>query len=640
MRADPVPFARLRRPPGDSSLPPRQLQWLAMAALAAGSVGLDPTWLLGLLTLALLVLAALKLVEARDRGGRRLVALLQVLVCGLQAAQLPDLLPSLVQLLAAVLSLAGLLQLESGQATPWRRLLRQSLQVLAAALPMALVLFLLVPRLGPLTAMPAGPSGRAVTGLSADLDPGSIATLADDDGAAARVAFADDRPPPAEQRYWRVLVHERFDGRRWQRDDEDEELLRQDPAGSEAASGLSAALERAADRDQVWLAEPSRFTAVPWDGRSASPDPRLRLEPQGELRLRRPPIERRSYRLRPAAAPLPWQQRPPTPGALALPAAANPRLLALGRRWGQLPDPAARVAAAQAWFEAGGFRYDRRPGALPERDGLDVFLFESRVGFCGHYASAFSALMRAAGVPSRTVSGYLGGTWVVPVGGASYLELRQSDAHAWSEVWLGDQGWQRVDPSAWAGALAGQGPAAAAARADAPPAEGGWRWLQRQWWGLDMAWSRWWLGFDRSRQEALLAWLLGGRRWALGLVILTGVALGLVAALVPWQLRRSRPRRDQAARDLAELLRLLRSLRLEPRPGETLEELCRRAGEAYPNLATPLGELASCHTQRRYAGPAGRQPAARLAATRWRRSLRQLKRARSSAIRQRGGSGP
>ncbi|MFO8238626.1 MAG: DUF3488 and transglutaminase-like domain-containing protein [Prochlorococcaceae cyanobacterium] len=630
----------LRRPPGDSSLPSRQLQWLAMTALAAGSVGLDPTWRLGGFSLALMVLAALKLVEARDRGGRRLVALLQLLVCGLQAAQLPDLLPSLVQLLAAVLSLAGLLQLESGLATPWRRLLRQSLQVLTAALPMALVLFLLVPRSGPLTAMPGGAAGRGVTGLSPELDPGTIAALVDDDSAAARVAFGDDQPPPPEQRYWRVLVHERFDGRRWLRDDEDEALLRPGPAGEEVADGLEEALETAADRDQVWLAQPSRFTAVPWDGRSASPDLRLRLEPEGELRLRRPPIERRSYRLRPAAAPLPWQRQAPTPEALALPSEANPRLQALGRRWGQLPDASARVAAAQAWFEAGGFRYDRRPGTLPERDGLDAFLFETRVGFCGHYASAFSALMRAAGVPSRTVSGYLGGTWVVPVGGARYLELRQSDAHAWSEVWLAGEGWLRVDPSAWAGAAAGEGPAATAERADTPEALGGWRWLQRQWWGLDMAWSRWWLGFDRSRQEALLAWLLGERRWALGLVILAGVALGLVAALVPWQLRRLRPRRDRAARELAELLALLRSLRLEPRPGETLDSLCRRAGQAYPSLAAPLGELATSHAQRRFAGPAGRDPAARQTASRWRRSLRQLKQARSSAIRQQRGSGP
>ncbi len=622
----------MSRPAPDRTLPPRRLQWVGMAALTAGSVGLDPTWLLGALTLALLVLAALKLMEARDRGGRRLVALLQLLVCGLQASQLPDLLPSLVQLLAAVLALAGLLQLESGLATPWRLLLRQSLQVLAAALPMALVLFLLVPRLDPFAALP-GPSARAVTGLSADLDPGTIATLVEDDSPAARVAFGDDRPPPPERRYWRVLVHERFDGRRWQRGDE-EEAGPPEVGGAGSRAAAMGELESAAGRDQVWLAEPSRFTAVPWDGRSGSADPRLRVEPQGELRLLRPAIERRSYRLRPAATALAWQEQPPGPEALSLPAAANPRLLSLGRSWGGLADPAARVAAARAWFQAGEFRYDTRPGALPERDGLDMFLFEQREGFCGHYASAFSALMRAAGVPSRVVSGYLGGTWVVPVGGASFLELRQSDAHAWSEVWLPGQGWQRIDPSVWATAAAEQGPAAATARAGRPQAGSGWRWLQRQWWGLDMAWSRWWLSFDRSRQEALLEGLLGGRSWALGLVILAGMALGLIAALVPWQLRRQRPRRDRVARDLAELLHLLRPLGLEPEPGETLEAFCQRAAGIHPVLAAPLRHLAGCHTQRRFAAADPQGAAARQAADSWRRALHQLKQARRSAIRQ------
>jgi hypothetical protein len=198
----------------------------------------------------------------------------------------------------------------------------------------------------------------------------------------------------------------------------------------------------------------------------------------------------------------------------------------------------------------------------------------------------------------------------------------------------------RVDPSGWARAAAGEAPAAAAAQADGPEAPGGWRWLQRQWWGLDMAWSRWWLGFDRTRQEALLAWLLGGRRWALGLVILIGVVLGLAAALVPWQLRRSRPRRDRSTRDLAELLRVLRGLRLEPEPGETLEDLCRRAAQTYPALAAPLGALARSHAQRRYAPPAAGGAEARRAAVSWKRSLRQLKRARSNAIRQGSGSGP
>ena len=242
-------------------LPTRRIQWLALAALALGCVGLDPGWLLGAFTLALVLVAALKLLEARDRRGRRLVALLQLVCCGLQAAQQPDLLPSLLQLLAAVLALAGLLQLESGQSLPLGLVLRRSLRVLGAALPMALVLFLLVPRVGPFGTSTAGPTGRASTGLSDTLDPGGIASLVDEDSPAARVAFSDDEPPPTGGRYWRVLVHSQFDGSRWQRD-EDAEQTPRFPADVSAMAEVPGQPER----DQVWLVEPSAFSAVPWDG--------------------------------------------------------------------------------------------------------------------------------------------------------------------------------------------------------------------------------------------------------------------------------------------------------------------------------------------------------------------------------------
>ena len=69
--------------------------------------------------------------------------------------------------------------------------------------------------------------------------------------------------------------------------------------------------------------------------------------------------------------------------------------------------------------------------------------------------------MRAADVPARVISGYQGGHVVQPISGGPYLELRQSDAHAWVEVWLEGEGWQRVDPTLWATttALPAAGPA-------------------------------------------------------------------------------------------------------------------------------------------------------------------------------------
>jgi len=612
------------------TLPSRRLQWLAEGVLALGCVGLDPTWLLGLFSLALVLVAGLKLGEARDRAGRRLVALLQLVACGLLAAQQADLLPSLLQLLAALLSLAGLLQLETGLALAWPQLLRRSLRVMAAALPMALVLFLLVPRVGPFGNGMGAPSGRASTGLSDDLDPGSIATLVDNTSPAARVAFGDDRPPPAGARYWRVLVHPRFDGRRWQRD-ADAESNRSQPNAAELLMDGNPDDGSAGGRDQVWLVEPSRFTAVPWDGRATSTESNLRRRPNGELRLLRPAHERRSYRLDEQSSPQPWQNQPPTGGDLELPRDGNPRLQALGRSWAGLEDPRQRVQAAEAWFQAGGFRYSTRPGTLPVRDGLDAFLFEQREGFCGHYASAFSALMRAAGVPSRVVSGYLGGVWVEPVGGAPYLELHQSNAHAWSEVWLGNGGWQRVDPSAWALDASGRSGSAAEQAERGAAGTNAWLWLQRQWWGLDMAWSRWWLGFDRTQQDALLRWLLGDQRWALGWLILGGAGAGLAAGLLLHR-RRALADLDQPARDLQTLLRELARLQVVPSPGETLEQLAGRAAALHPQLAAPLAELVHSHAARRFAPLAGGGETA--TRRRWQAALRELKRCRRDAIRQ------
>ncbi|MFM9110068.1 MAG: DUF3488 domain-containing protein, partial [Prochlorococcaceae cyanobacterium] len=228
----------------------RRLQWLAQALLVAGLPGLDPTQPLVWPLLALVLLAGLKLLEARRWPERRLVALLQLLAAGLLAGLRSDLAAALLQLAAVLAALAGLLALE-GAPPAGGALLRGVLALLLAALPLALVPFVLLPRLEPFGPRGLGLQRLARTGLSDSLDPGSIAALANDDSAAARVVFAAAPPPPAA-RYWRVLVHERFDGRRWS----------QRPRPQPAPRG---------DRgqgpgDQLWLVEPAPVAAVPWGG--------------------------------------------------------------------------------------------------------------------------------------------------------------------------------------------------------------------------------------------------------------------------------------------------------------------------------------------------------------------------------------
>ncbi|RTK99023.1 MAG: transglutaminase domain-containing protein, partial [Neisseriaceae bacterium] len=131
--------------------------------------------------------------------------------------------------------------------------------------------------------------------------------------------------------------------------------------------------------------------------------------------------------------------------ALRLPSGYNPRARQLAQQWRtNSRTPGEVVDHALRYFNRQQFFYTLQPPLLGS-DSVDDFLFNSRRGFCEHYASSFVFLMRAAGVPARVVTGYMGGE-LNPVGG--YLIVRQSDAHAWAEVWLGNAGWQRVDPTA------------------------------------------------------------------------------------------------------------------------------------------------------------------------------------------------
>ncbi|MFM7313936.1 MAG: transglutaminaseTgpA domain-containing protein [Cyanobium sp.] len=580
-------------------------QWLTLLLLAISLAGLQPTALFGGMAIGLGVLTALKLVEARSLAEHRVVSLLQLVCIGLVAAQRPELAASLLQLAVTLMALAGLLALELGEGLGWRVLLRRSLQVIAAALPLALVLFLLVPRLPPFAAVPLQGGAAAVVGLSEQLDPGGIAELASVDAPAAQVVFDGGAPPPLTQRYWRVLVHERFDGRRWDRFTPPP-LVQGDPRE------VSAAPLREGGVGQLWMAAPSRLQAVPWQGGGRPRGRDLLLDPSGELLHRGPRDQRRVYAIADPADPAPWRSRPPGPADLALPRGSNPRLEALGASWARRPTPEQRLQAARDWFRAQDFRYTLRPGTLPQQAPLDAFLFERRIGFCGHYASSFTALMRAAGVPARVVSGYRGGRWVVPLGGEGYLDLRQSDAHAWSEVWLPQAGWSLIDPTLWI----------------APEALGevrrsGWRpaeWLQQQWWGLDILWTRWWLGFDRAGQESWLRSLLGPLLPWLGLVVLVALALALLASLAVLRLLQGRSQTDRLRRQLEALLQLLARQGLMPEPGETLTLFARRAARRRPQLHPQLALFVDLYQRQRYAPPDGARGQAE--------AMRQLKRLR------------
>ncbi|MDM7323199.1 MAG: DUF3488 and transglutaminase-like domain-containing protein [Gammaproteobacteria bacterium] len=524
----------------------------------------------------LVLLTVLKLLESRTRRDGGLLGLLGLFL--LLTLFLFDQGPlTALWALGAFALLLGLLgDLASPlEPPPLRRRLRGLVPTMGLALPVALLLFVFVPRpAAPLFGLPQ--TDRAVTGLSDSLAPGTIADLSRSEAVAFRATFAGAEPT-REQLYWRGPVFWHFDGRRWARlpDLPRPETLAMEPGETLLEYSL--------------ILEPQGNAILPALDLPVEAPEGTRLLLDHDLRFNRPQETRRLLDLR--AAPharldldLPEGLRQQ---ALQLPAGENPLLLDLGASWQGL-EPRERIEAALRLFRAQGFRYTLRPPVLPEQDAMDAFLFDTRAGFCEHYASAFVLLMRAAGLPARVVTGYQGGERH-PDG---YWLVRQGDAHAWAEVWIKSEGWLRVDPTA---AIAPEriesGLAAAVPETvgELPAA------LRRDFGFLHHAklrldsienrWNRWVLGFDRADQRALLEQLGWRGDLQLGLWGALGIGLGLLGIIALAASRRPRTRTAPAQRLWARFERALGTLGLSRHPNEGPRAFARRIACEHPELA-------------------------------------------------------
>ena len=383
-------------------------------------------------TALLVLMAALKLLETFRRRDRLVLVsagLFLLLAACLDRQSLARAPLYLAEMWLACAALAVI----AADGFPGRAALALAGRTLLLALPLAVLLFVFFPRLaGSFWTVPRG--DEAVTGLSETMSPGSIGKLTTSYDVAFRARFEGELPP-REQRYWRGPVLHRFDGFTWSRGPGD---WRAREAWEFAGRAYRYRVALEPSRHRWWFA---------LDTPAQSPDPNVVLTRDYELLAARPVSDPTSFEAlsytatREAAALAEWERLENT----ALPRGRNPRSLALAHELrARAGGDAGLVTAALEFLRAGGFVYSLEPEELgPEQ--VDDFLFRTRTGFCGHYASAFVVLMRAAGVPARVVTGYLGGEWN-PVGG--YLVVRQSDAHAWAEVWLDGRGWMRVDPTA------------------------------------------------------------------------------------------------------------------------------------------------------------------------------------------------
>jgi transglutaminase-like putative cysteine protease len=322
---------------------------------------------------------------------------------------------------------------------PLKKRIGTSVFIISLAAPLMLVLFILFPRVqGPLWGLPSDANaGR--TGLSDTISPGNISELAQSDDIAFRVKFIDS-PPPKSRLYWRGIVLEHYDGRAWT----------QNPVYARTAIPATLLTRGAPVRYQVTLEPNGRrwLFALELPGNAPTlANNKAMIAHDRQIVVAKPINDRVRYE---AESYVDFILQPQESNAvlrndLLLPRGYNPATLEFARQLrAQYSDDMQLVKAVLRFFHDEQFSYTLEPPLLG-RDSVDEFLFTTRAGFCEHYASAFTVLMRAAGIPSRVVAGYQGGE-INPVDG--FMAVRQSDAHAWAEVWLQDRGWVRVDPTA------------------------------------------------------------------------------------------------------------------------------------------------------------------------------------------------
>lgn len=538
-----------------------------------GLVGLDAA-------VALLITAfILKLLEMRTRRDALVLIFLGFFTVVTSYLFADSLLAALYSLLPVLALLAALVALQqSGLARAPLAPLKLAGTLLAQAIPLMLLLFVLFPRLEPLWSLPQ-PKDKGTTGLSSSMTPGDLAELGQSAALAFRARF-DGAIPAQSQLYWRALTLPDFDGRRWSIS---EHFDSSEPQWQAQGEPISYSI----------IMQPS---SQPWlfsldVGRSQQEDIRL----MSDFRLQRRTPVNRTYQYQatswPQALRQPQLNQRQQQEFLQLPRTGNQQT----RDWAQrlrrqYHDDDALVAALLRHFNQEPYHYTLKPPLLG-RDSVDEFLFSSLRGFCAHYAGAMVFTLRAAGIPARVVAGYQGGE-INQAG--QFVQVRQFDAHAWVEYWQPGQGWRSVDPTFEVAPERIERGLQEALPDESELFQGdvfsplryqhiAWlNQLRMGWENLNHSWQTKVLGYQRDSQQAWLKQWFGKVDWqVLGLTLVASAAL-IIALIVLWMFKPWQRQTDPVQRILDAFQRVLRRRGFNRETGEGLRDFYQRIHQQLP----------------------------------------------------------
>lgn len=513
-------------------------KWLLAVITISSSIGIFMSFgtLLGKTagSVLLSLLLAIKLHESYSRRDYMMLISLSffIIVTNFLFSQS---IPTVLYMLAIIIVLVmSMISINQGNAPIDTRLkFKLATKMIMHAIPLMLISFVLFPRIsGPLWSLPDDQIS-ATTGLSDTMSPGNISSLIKSNAPAFRVTF-DDRIPNQKQLYWRALVLWYFDGQTWEKGKDN---LTPSPKLETSPPVVSYTITME-PHQKDWL--------FALDMPAVIPDSTLYTN-DFVLRSKEKITSLYQYKLKSSLNYIIqsdisfWE----ISAGLKIPPNSNTKTVALGKRLAkQYTEPADVVNHMLHFFNQQNFHYTLKPPATPGFDPVDQFIFATQRGFCEHYASSFTLIMRAAGIPARVVLGYQGGT-TNPLN--NVLTIRQSDAHAWSEVWFKNRGWVRIDPTA---AIAPQRIEHNLDAALDPDESRPFHMhingtilknIMFYWDALDNQWNQWIVGYDAELQKQLLESVLNQRIALADLVLLMVSSFFIVLSIIilfilkPWR---------------------------------------------------------------------------------------------------------
>lgn len=530
---------------------------------------------------------ALKLLEIKKERDLYLISYLAFIVAASQFLYEQNILMAAYILLVCCLLLATLVCINSCKAQTLVALKTAAI-IVVQALPIAVALFILFPRVDAPRWMVFNQQRHDRMGLSDSMEPGSISDLGVSEELVFRVKFAG-AIPPQRQRYWRGPVLSRTDGKRWT------QAAFHEPLSSPAVTGTAyqyTILMEPQDKNWVFALDMPKVFSPPLSLNAAyqlitleSPDKRAEYKVTSYTDYNTGLINRSEYK-----------------AATQLPGEPSDKIKQLvGRLHGFDSPPDNFIKQLLNHFRVEDFHYTLTPPVM-EENPIESFLFKTRYGFCSHYASAFVYLMRVAHIPARVVTGYQGGE-LNKVG--DFLEIRQADAHAWAEVWLDNRGWIRVDPTAAIAperierdisvdrqivyGIAGENSQA-------------YNWLKqaRQLWSsVDYNWQRWVINYNNKSQSKFLSSF--GINDLKTMIYWMIASIGSITAVLCWFLFYQKQKvTDQVLQSYNRFCRKLAKHGLFRGRGEGAKDFAERVKVKLPEQAESIDKITEVFIRLRY----------------------------------------